>query len=223
MRQFVVSAVVALMFVFSVSTASAFETSIFVDGPSSAEIGDTMDIVVDFSTVGDDPYVGIELVSVSVLFNTSLVTYNQQSSLTPSYALYVSGGKGNAYLLPATTNLTLRANTNDQILMDWQNSSLPGGNRDRCGNYLFEGVSELECGFTMAILNFTAISNGLANFDLSNSSPGNILQLSDGSRPENVLAGTGSVSIQIPEPTAASLSIFALLSMAGLRIRAKRS
>ena len=75
----------------------------------------------------------------------------------------------------------------------------------------------------MAILNFTAISNGLANFDLSNSSPGNILQLSDGSRPENVLAGTGSVSIQIPEPTAASLSIFALLSMAGLRIRAKRS
>ena len=222
MRQFVVSAVVALMFVFSVSTASAFETSIFVDGSSSAEIGDTMDIVVDFSTLGDDPYVGIELVSVSVLFDTSLVTYNQQDSLTPTYALYVSGGKGNQYLVPATTNLTLRTGTTDQILLDWLNSSLPGGNRDQCGLYNTTGTGPA-CGFTMAILNFTAINNGLANFDLCNDCPGNRLQLLDGSNPANNLVGTGGLSIQIPEPTAASLSIFALLSMAGLRIRAKRS
>ena len=222
MRQFVVSTVVALMFVFS-SAASAFETSLFVDGPDAAEVGDTIDIVVDFSTENGWTGEGISLLSVSVLFDTSLVTYNQQDSLTPTFALYVSGGKANNYLVPATTNLTLRANTNDQILMDWQNNALPGGNRDQCGNYVIDGQAALECGFTMAVLNFTAINNGLANFDLSNSSPGNILQLSAGSRPENVLAGAASVSVQIPEPTAASLSIFALLSMAGLRIRAKRS
>ena len=222
MRQFVVSAVVALTFVFT-STASAFETAISTDSPAEVEISDTIDIFVDFST--DDGWEdgnGISLLSVSVLFNTSLVTYNQQDSLTPTYALYVSGGKGNQYLVPATTNLTLRTGTTDQILLDWLNSSLPGGNRDQCGLYNTTGTGPA-CGFTMAILNFTAINNGLANFDLCNDCPGNRLQLLDGSNPDNNLVGTGGLSIQIPEPTAASLSIFALLSMAGLRIRAKRS
>ena len=224
MRQFVISAVTALTLVFSVSTASAFETFIgAVDGqPTTVEIGDTIDLYVDFSTEGDFPS-GISLLSVSVLFNNSLVTYNQQSSLTPTYALYVSGGKGNQYLVPATTNLTLRTGTSDQILLDWLNTTLPGGNRDQCGNYGPDPAGQGVCGFRMAVLNFTAANNGLANFDLCNDCPGNALQLADGSTPENVLAGTGSISIQIPEPTAASLSIFALLSMAGLRMRANRS
>jgi len=221
MRQFVVSAVVALTFVFS-SAASAFETNLFVDGPDTASVGDTIDIVVDFSTVGEDPWVGISLLSVSVLFDTSLVTYNVQASLTPSYALYNSGGKGNQYLVPAVTNLTIRTGETDQILLDWINTALPGGNRDQCGFFNNTGAPpEAVCGFTMAILNFTAINNGLANFDLCNDCPGNRLQLVDGSAPENVIGE--SASVQIPEPTAASLSIFALLSMAGLRIRAKRS
>ena len=226
MRQFVVSTVVALMFVFS-SAASAFETSLFVDGPDAAEVGDTIDIVVDFSTENGWTGEGISLLSVSVLFDTSLVTYNEQASLTPAYALYVSGGKGNQYLVPATTNLTLRTGTTDQILLDWLNSSLPGGNRDQCGAYGDFAPVDPDvpagsgCGFTMAILNFTAINNGLANFDLCNDCPGNRLQLVDGSNPENVIGE--SAAVQIPEPTAASLSIFALLSMAGLRIRAKRS
>jgi hypothetical protein len=225
MRQFVISVVVALTFVFSVSTASAYETFIgAVDGqPATVEVNDTIDIYVDFSTEGEDPWIGISLLSVSVLFDNSLVVYNKDDSLTPSYALYVSGGKANQYLIPATTNLTLRAGNADQILLDWQNTALPGGNRDQCGNYGPNPTGGDVCGYRMAVLNFTASSNGLALFDLCNDCPGNVLQLSDGSNPENVLAGTGSVSIQIPEPTAASLSIFALLSMAGLRMRANRS
>lgn len=225
MRQFVVSAVTALTLVFSVSTASAFETSLFVDGPSTAEIGDTIDVVVDFSTEDETTWIGISLLSVSVLFNNALVTYNPGDSLTPTYALYNSGGKGNAYLVPATTNLTLRTGTTDQVLLDWQNTALPGGNRDQCGNYADpakpEAPSGNGCGFTMAVLNFTATNNGTADFDLCNDCPGNILQLLDGSNPENTIGASSSV--QIPEPTAASLSIFALLSIAGLRIRAKRS
>ncbi|MAI26321.1 MAG: hypothetical protein CMN75_09825, partial [Spirochaeta sp.] len=90
MRQFVISVVVALTFVFSVSTASAFETFIgAVDGQATTvEIGDTIDLYVDFSTADEDagqwPDNGISLLSVSVLFNNSLVTYNKDSSLTPA-------------------------------------------------------------------------------------------------------------------------------------------
>ena len=118
-----------------------------------------------------------------------------------------SGGKGNVYLVPAGTNLTLRAGQSDQLLLDWLSNALPGGNRD-------PGA------FQMAEITFEAIGNGLAVFELSNNSPGNVLQLADGSNPENLLSG--DFEVQIPEPTAASLSIFALLSLAGLKLRARR-
>lgn len=204
MRHFLVSAVVTLSFVLSASMASAFATSMFNDGPDTVSVGDTINVIVDFDTEGA---ADISLLSVSVLFNSSLVAFVPDESSSPPYALYVSGGKGNQYLIPAVTNLTLRVGTDNQILLDWQNTALPGGNRDPGS-------------FEMASLTFDAISNGNAAFTLTDSAAGNILQLADGSNPENDLSG--DFVVQIPEPTAASLSVFALLSLAGLRLRNHR-
>lgn len=204
MRHFLVAVVVALTFAFSASMASAFRTDMTYGGPDTIEIGDTVTVSVNFDTEGAND---ISLLSVSVLFNSSMISYDPVSSTSPSYALYGSGGKGNQYLIPATTNLTIRTGTTNQVLLDWQNTALPGGNSNSGS-------------FEMAVLVFDAVSNGLASFDLCNNCPGNVLQLQDGSTPDNVL-GDG-FDVQIPEPTAASLSIFALLSLAGLKLRANR-
>ena len=226
MRLLITNLLASALLIFGAASAHAFATTMTSNYSNGTVLttGDTVSVTVNFDSEG---VAGISLLSVSVLFNDNIMSWDQGSSSSPSYALYVSGGKGNQYLVPATTNLTLRTGTSDQILLDWQNTALPGGNRDQCGNYGNAEVPEAPagdaCGYRMAILNFTANNNGLANFDLCNDCPGNILQLQDGSNPDNNLAGSGSVSIQIPEPTAASLSIFALLSMAGLRMRANRS
>ena len=201
MRHFLVAVVVALTFAFSASMASAFTTNMFYDGPDTIEVGDTVTILVNFDTEGA---ADISLLSVSVLFNSSMVSYDEGASSSPSYALYTPGGKANQYLIPASTNMTLRTGTSDQILLDWQNTALPGGNRDPGS-------------FHMATLVFRVsdIGDGVAAFTLSNSSPGNILQLSDGSNPTNHVSG----HFTIPEP---STALLVGLGLAGLGVAGRR-
>ena len=157
--------------------------------------GDTVTVDVYFDTSEEaDEWVGISLLSVSVLFDEDLFSWDQGASSSPVYALYASGGKANYYLVPATSNLTIRTGTSNQILLDWQNSSLPGGNRNACG---WSGRSGYGCGFQMASLVFAVqlSGSGYADFALSNNSFGNLLQLADGSQPENAVSGDFSVPL----------------------------
>ena len=193
------------LLVLGAASASAFATTMTSNYSNGTVLttGDTVSVTVNFDSEG---VAGISLLSVSVLFNDTIMSWDQGASSGPSYALYVSGGKGNQYLVPATTNLTLRTGTSDQILLDWQNTALPGGNRD-AGS------------FDMATLVFsvTDTGSGLAAFTLSNSSPGNILQLSDGSNPANAVSG--DFDVVTPEPTTALL---VGLGLAGLGVAGRR-
>ena len=216
MRHFLIFATVALSFLMWTSMASAFSTNMErVDGVESIDIGDTVMVEVFFDTEEQND---IALLSVSVLFDPNLIAYVPGASFGPTYALYVSGGKNNQYLVGASTNLTIRAGTLNQVLLDWQNTVITEGNRDACGATDLDPT--VTCGFMMASLVFEALAEGEALFELSNTSPGNIIQLIDGTNPPNPV--TGDFAVQIPEPTSASLSIFALLSLAGLRLRAAR-
>ena len=123
----------------------------------------------------------------------------------------------------------IRDGTDFQVLLDWSSWALPAGTSDACGFYgTYPAVpgnpSGNACGFVMARLVFQAIAEGTALFVLSNSMDGNIMQALDAEGfpvnwPNPV---SGDFSVTIPEPTSASLSIFALLSLAGLRLRAAR-
>jgi hypothetical protein len=190
-------------------------------GPDTISMGDTVEVQVDFDTEGA---ADLQVLSVSVLFDPAVFTYSQGSSLTPTYALYNAGGRGNVSLAVLSTNMSIRAGTDYQILLDWSSTSVPTGTRDGCGNfgtYPAGPIAGTEvCGFTMARLVFQAIAEGNAEFVLSSTSPGNVLSLGDGSTPGNPTSG--NFFVQVPEPAAASLSIFALLSLAGLRLRANR-
>ena len=205
MRLLITNLLASALLIFGAASAHAFATTMTSNYSNGTVLttGDTVSVTVNFDSEGA---ADISLLSVSVLFNDAIMSWDQGSSSSPSYALYVSGGKGNQYLIPATTNLTLRTGTSNQILLDFQNTALPGGNRD-AGS------------FDMATLVFsvTDTGSGLAAFTLSNSSPGNILQLSDGSNPVNAVSG--DFDVVTPEPTTALL---VGLGLAGLGVAGRR-
>ncbi|MCH2184937.1 hypothetical protein MK280_03605, partial [Myxococcota bacterium] len=163
MRHLLILAGVAISFLISASMASAFSTSMArIDGgPDTIEMGDTVELQVDFDTEGANE---VQVLSVSVLFDPTLFTYSQGSSLTPTYALYNYGGRGNVSLAVLSTNMSIRAGTDYQILLDWSSTAVPNGTRDGCGNFGTYPAGPIQgtdvCGFTMARLVFQAIDEG---------------------------------------------------------------
>jgi hypothetical protein len=235
MRTIIQSTAISILLVFScvlfgASTGVAFTTYMILD-PSQYEhcsaapgndcendpygfvsAGSTLDVIMYFDTEGE---ADIAILSVSVLFDDDVLAWDQAASSSPTYALYNAGGRGNVHLAEFNSNMTFRAGTSDQILLDWGSTNLPDGTRDQCGAYgtypaVPGGLSGNGCGFRMAVLKFNVIESfavirgthyipGFGGvFTLSNSSPGNLFELSDGSNPENHLR-------IVPQPTTALL------------------
>ena len=232
MRHFLILAAVALSFLMSTSMASAFSSSMVrIDGGADTIVaGDTVTMEVSFDTLDEEgvDQNDIGVLSVSVLFDPTMFDYEPMLSLTPSYALYNAGGRSNVFLVPLSTNLSIRGGTDHQVLLDWNsNTSGVTGTRDGCGNYGSYplppgGLSGNGCGFVFTHLVFQAIAQGgPAEFVLTSTALGNTLYLSATQQyVDNPTSGNFFVTV--PEPASASLSIFALLSLAGLRLRAAR-
>lgn len=151
------------MIFFGAASANAYFVSMTSDYVNGTELvnGDTVTVTVTLDTEGESD---IQLLSVSVLFNADIFDYNFSS---PTYMFFVPVGRGFNILAPvAANNGNLRVGTDNQILLDWQNSdALPSGN-------LGSGVA------TMATIEFTVINGGGdAAFTLSGDSPGNVFQL----------------------------------------------
>ena len=201
MRTFVRSTTLSLLLaagllVFGAATAGAYATSMssnYSEG-TILSTSETVTVTVRFDTEGA---ADVSLLSVSILFDDAIMSI--QTATSPTYGLY-TGGKGATYLKPASTNLSLRVGTTNQLLMDWQNNLLPG--------------SESAVGaFDIAVVVFHvgALGDGAAGFTLSNSSPGNNLQLGDNSTPVNNVSG--DFVALTPEPTTALLVGLGLLGL----------
>ena len=160
---------------FGAFSAHGYSTSMVSNYTTGAlEVGDTVQVTVTFDTDGSND---VSLLSVSVLFDPTVFSYNQGASSSLTYALY-TGGKGATYLAPATTNLSLRVGTNDQVLLDWQNNVLPGG---------AAASGSFEMGVVTFVVNRTV--GDFTDFTLSATSPGNTLFLGDDTFATNNLSG----------------------------------
>jgi len=210
MRLLITNVLAMALLMFGAASANAFSTSMSSNyGGGDLSTSDTVTVTVDFDSTGND----IAILSVSVLFNEAVVSWDQGASSSPTYALYVAGGRANVSLAELSTNMTIRAGTSNQILLDWSSNSLPSGTRDQCGDYGTYPVNGGNgCGFTMATLVFHVDNQSDdAAFTLSNSSPGNIFQLGDTSQPGNAVSGDFIVTT--PEPTTALLVGLGLLGL----------
>ena len=106
MRLLITNVLAAALLLFGAAGANAFSTSMTNSwGGGVASVGDTLTVTVSFDTDGGND---VSLLSVSVLFDDAIMSYDGGTSAT--YALY-TGGKGASYLKPATTNNTLRVGT----------------------------------------------------------------------------------------------------------------
>jgi hypothetical protein len=221
MRLLITNVLAMALLLFGVASANAFSTSMSSNyGGSDLGNGDTVTVTVDFDSGG---VADIQVLSVSVLFNDAVVTYDAGASQSPTYALYNAGGRGNVSLANLSTNMSIRAGTSNQILLDWSSTSVPTGTRDGCGDFgtypASGGPSGTgACGFTMATLVFNVSNAGDdADFTLSSNSPGNVLSMGDGSTPANPTSGDFVVTT--PEPTTALL---VGLGLAGLGVAGRR-
>ena len=95
MRLFIINLLVASLLAFSVGSAAALEITLDNSAGSS---GSQVSVTVTIDTQATS---GIVLLSVGVLFDNALITYNKPASSATSYALY--GGRGGGGFLAASS------------------------------------------------------------------------------------------------------------------------
>ena len=186
--------------------------------------GDQVSVTVTLDT---ESTVGITLMSIGVLFDDTRLSYNQGASSTASYILY--GGKGGGgymkangtcggYPQTAPAGCSLRVNTTNQVNVDYVSTDLSNGTQNTTADiYPPDNVVQL---VTLSFTVLAEAAGGPAHITLSQTSPGNVIGQPGGTSTTATLLGSGSVTV--PEPGLAGLSLAALLTLGGLRIRARR-
>jgi len=162
-------------------------------------------LIVDVDLDTED-MTGIVLISVSVNFDDGLVTYDTGASSSPTYILYVNGKT--PYMTPNFNPPVIRIGTTNQVNVDWTSTSLT------------EGTGAMGTGnLAHLVFNVSAPGNwGTVNLSLTNA--GNIFQTAGGVNQVGVVSPDG-LTITVPEPGIAGLSLAALFTVGALRTRSR--
>ena len=200
MRFFITNLLATALVVFAAGSASAIGLTLAGANGQLVGVGDSVTVTVTL----DADVTGIVLISTGVLFDDTILSYNQGASSSPTYILYVNGKT--PYMTPATNPPELRISTTNQVNVDWTATSLTAGS----------GGTGVELLATL-VFDVIAVGDGVADIGLSITSPGNIVQLAGGVNTTATLAGAGTVIT--PEPTTALLVGLGLL---GLGVAGKR-
>ena len=215
MRVLSIHLLAATMLLAIASTASAYRVDMTSNTTGPLDVNDTVTITVTFDTEGA---ADVMLLGVGVLFDKTSFDYVPGSSSTPTYLLYTTAK--NAYLAPASTcdpvcKLSTIPGVTDQLQLDFlssqiaQNKSVPGISApggESLGSYVFRVKS---------------IAAGTANFNfIFSDARGSILQLGNTTQPPLGLGA--AITVNLPEPTSAALSLAALLTVAAVRVRRQR-
>jgi len=164
-----------------------------------ATVGDQIAVTVTLDT---EATIGITLLSVGVLFDDTILSYNQAASSATSYILYNgSNPKANNYLKASSScggfpspggfysnsgACSLRVNTTNQVNVEFVSTNLFDGTLS--GN---TGVALL----STLIFDVVAPGDGLAEIDLSITSTGNIIGVAGGGTTTATLSGGGAVEL----------------------------
>ena len=223
MRIFVTSMLATALLFFSAASASAIALTLGGANGQLVANGDTVSITVSLDTEGA---VGITLLSVGVDFDNTRLSYNQGASTTTSYALYTTSTNPKGVVSPgdylqaastcggypqtAPAGCSFWVGVTNQVNVDFVGTNLTGGTNSATGSSPGQGVTS---GGLLATLIFDVIgTEGVANIDISITSPGNVIGLAGGASGTASLAGSGTVVI--PEPTTALLVGLGLMGLA---------
>ena len=225
MRMFIVNLLAAALLAFSASSAGAISLALAGADGQTVNPGEQFSVTVTLDT---EATTGITLMSIGVLFDDTKVAYVKEATetTTTSYILY--GGKGGGGYMKANTTCggypvvppgsagcTIRVGTTNQVNVDYVSVDLTGGTQNT-------GVVQL---VTLAF-DVLAGASGNADFSLTQLSPGNVIGQPGGESTTATLTPDGDNGqadfVVVPEPGVAGLSLAALLTVGGLRIRSRQ-
>jgi len=202
MRFFITNLLATALVVFAAGSASAIGLTLAGANGQLVGVGDSVTVTVTL----DADVTGIVLISTGVLFDDTILSYNQGASSSPTYILYVNGKT--PYMTPNFNPPVIRIGTTNQVNVDWTSTSLT------------EGTGAMGTGnLAHLVFNVSAPGNwGTVNLSLTNA--GNIFQTAGGVNQVGVVSPDG-LTITVPEPGIAGLSLAALFTVGALRTRSR--
>ncbi len=238
MRLIMTNLLIAALLAFSAASAGALTLTMGSNVPVGGSLspGDQLIVTVSLDTNGDT---GVTLLSTGVVFTDAFASgrliYDQGASSTASYTLFnpntaAKGQPNNGIFLTAAstcggypsggTGCSFWVGVMDQVNVDFIATDLATGYSQATGATAGQGITS---GGVLATLVFDVpldATDGAFNVGISITAPGNVIGLPGGQSGTATLVGGGQFFV--PEPGLASLSLAALLTLTGLRTRARR-